>query len=98
MTVETNDDTEPLNIMYLYIHNYVYVYFKDLSPDELKVYTIFHFILSCDPADQIVSANFCDIKISIFRRDFHSFNCCMISSRTLTYRIEIQFCPFLSVM
>jgi hypothetical protein len=66
-------------MMYPYIHNYVY--FTDLSPDGPNIYPLFHFILWCDPADEIDSANFCDIKISIFRWVFHSFNCSMISSQ-----------------
>jgi hypothetical protein len=53
-----------VDLMYPYIRNYVY--FKDLSQYGSNIYPLFHFILSCDTADQIGSAHFRDITISIF--------------------------------
>jgi hypothetical protein len=79
--------------MCLYIHNYVHL--RDFSPGGPDIYPLFHFISSCGLADHIGLAHFCDIKISIFGRDFHSFSYYTMSSETLTYRIQIRFCQFL---
>jgi hypothetical protein len=60
-----------------------------------NIYPLFHFTPPCDAADRRGSDHFCEIKMSIFTRDSHFFTYPMISLQTLTYRIEIQSCPFL---